>query len=533
MQRNNEEIKKQGAKTKIIRIIGTSDLHGKFVPWDYALNEKSPSGSIAQLSSAVKEYRTENTLLMDGGDSIQDNSAEIFVRDNDVHPMIQGINALNYDVWVTGNHDYNFGMDVLKKTITDLKCSVLTGNVYDTDGKPIADGYTFFTVDGIRVAVIGMVTPIIAKWDAQNLQGCRVSDPLKETRKIIDEIQGQYDVLIGVYHMGINNEFGVPGSGVGDILKECPEFDVMISGHTHMKVAGKMINGILTVQNQDKAKTMAVIDLTLTEENGRWKVTDRKSESVDIAGYQPDPDILELLEKYDRKAREDAETVIGRVEGEALAPDYRQGKIPAARLQDTALMDLVNHTQMYYAGTAVSASPLFASDANLYPGEIRKCDMAKIYQYTNTLYKVHMTGSQLKKYMERSAGYFIYNPAERMISVNKKIPDFLYQLFEGVNYEINLSQPVGSRIENLTWPDGIPVKDDDECDIAVNNYSAVSEILIPGTVYEENDMPVLLDSDIRSDIGGIRELIRDYIINVKKGLVTHEVNNNWKITGIG
>jgi 2',3'-cyclic-nucleotide 2'-phosphodiesterase/3'-nucleotidase len=117
--------------------------------------------------------------------------------------------------------------------------------------------------------------------------------------------------------------------------------------------------------------------------------------------------------------------------------------------------------------------------------------------------------------------------------VNKKIPDFLYQLFEGVNYEINLSQPVGSRIENLTWPDGIPVKDDDECDIAVNNYSAVSEILIPGTVYEENDMPVLLDSDIRSDIGGIRELIRDYIINVKKGLVTHEVNNNWKITGIG
>ena len=129
-------------ETKMIRIIGTSDLHGKFVPWDYALNQESLSGSLAQLSTAIQEYRTENTLLMDAGDTIQDNSAEIFLSGDDVHPMVQAINALNYDVWVTGNHDYNYGMEITKKTIADLDCKVLTGNVYDKKGERIADGCT-------------------------------------------------------------------------------------------------------------------------------------------------------------------------------------------------------------------------------------------------------------------------------------------------------------------------------------------------------------------------------------------------------
>lgn len=110
-------------ETKMIRIIGTSDLHGKFVPWDYALNQESLSGSLAQLSTAIQEYRTENTLLMDAGDTIQDNSAEIFLSGDDVHPMVQAINALNYDVWVTGNHDYNYGMEITKKSKRQMSCT--------------------------------------------------------------------------------------------------------------------------------------------------------------------------------------------------------------------------------------------------------------------------------------------------------------------------------------------------------------------------------------------------------------------------
>jgi len=126
----------EGPETRTLRIIATSDLHGKLVPWDYALDASSPSGSMAQLATALSQYRTDDTLLVDAGDSIQGNSADIFIGDEGPHPMVQAINALNYDVWVTGNHEYNYGMQALKKAIRDLNCHVLTGNVYDADGTP-------------------------------------------------------------------------------------------------------------------------------------------------------------------------------------------------------------------------------------------------------------------------------------------------------------------------------------------------------------------------------------------------------------
>ena len=388
--------------TKSLRIIGTSDLHGKFLPWDYALNAESPSGSMAQLSTAIARYRTDNTLLVDAGDTIQGNSADIFIGSEDVHPMIQAINALNYDVWVTGNHDYNYGMDVLRKTIADLDCKVLVGNVYDESGDLLADGYAIIEVDGVRVAVIGMVTPRIIRWDAANLAECTVTDPLEETRGIIDSIKGQYDVLVGVYHMGIDNEYEVPHSGVADILNACPEFDVMVSSHTHALIPGMDINGVLVVQNLNMAQTMSVIDLKLEKDGDGWKVAEKNSESVSIADYAPDPAIVALLGKYDKQAREDAEIVIGKLEGGPLSPENEIADIPTAQIRDTALIDLINDVQMYYTGAPVSATALFTMNANMYPGDIRKCDMALIYKFNNTLYKLHMNGAQLKKYMEWS-----------------------------------------------------------------------------------------------------------------------------------
>ena len=250
-------------ETRTVRIIATSDLHGKFCPWDYALNAESTSGSMAQLATAIAKYRTEDTILVDAGDTIQANSAEIFLGSEDVHPMVRAMNALKYDVWVTGNHEYNFGIDTIKKTIGDLNCKALTGNVYDRDGKPIADGYTILEQNGVRIAVIGMVTPNIARWDASNLQGCSVTDPLEETRKIIESIRGKYDVLVGVFHMGIENEYGLANSGVRDVLTKCPEFDVMVSSHEHTLIPSMDINGVLVVQNKFQAQTMSVIDLIL------------------------------------------------------------------------------------------------------------------------------------------------------------------------------------------------------------------------------------------------------------------------------
>ena len=523
----------QEKETMDLQILATSDLHGKFDPWDYALNEESKSGSMAQIATAVKELRTENTLLVDAGDTIQDNSADLFF-DEEIHPMVLAMNEMKYDVWVTGNHEYNFGGDVLKKIISQQKAAVLTGNVKDAEGNPLADGYTIIEKNGVKIGVIGMVTPNITRWDSATREGWTVTDPVEETKKIISEIKDQTDVLIAVMHMGMNNEYEVKNSGATDLANACPELDLIVASHEHQLIPGEEVNGVLVVMNKNSAAALAEVHLILEkQEDGSWDVVDRTSESLDMSKYAPDEELMAKLAPYDERAREDAAVVIGRLEGGDLAPENEIAEIPTAQIQDTALIDLINEVQMYYTDADVSAAALFNMNANLKVGDIRKCDTALVYKYANTLYKLEMTGAQLKQYMEWTASYYnTWKPKDLTISFNPDMRAYQYDMFAGVNYEINIANEPGSRIQNLTWPDGTPVKDEDVFTIAVNNYRASSQLLTAGEVYKESDVfPKLLEIDVRGEVGGVRELIGLYINEVKGGVLTPSLDNNWKIVG--
>ena len=298
------------AETKSIRIIATSDLHGKFFPYNYTLNAEDTSGSVTQLATLISQYRTPDTLLIDVGDTMQNNFADIFVNDKDIHPMILALNDLKYDIWVTGNHDYDYGLDILKKSIADIQAKVLVGNVYDQNGNPIADGYVIKDMGGVRVAIIGMLTPNAADWDSQELEKSMITDPLEETQKIIKKIQGKYDLLIGAYHMGIHNQYGIANSGVTDILKACPQFDVMISSHQHKLIPSKYINGVLAVQNKGWAKTVSIINIKMEKTKTGWKVAEKNAGSLDVGKYKPDSKLTELLTPYHKHARAYVEKII-------------------------------------------------------------------------------------------------------------------------------------------------------------------------------------------------------------------------------
>ncbi len=513
-----------------LQVLATSDLHGKFYPWAYATNTESTSGSMTQLATAIKELRTENTLVVDAGDTVQDNSAQIF-NGEDVHPMIAAMNAIGYDIYVTGNHEYNFGMDYLKKVIAAQKAKTLVGNVLDEEGKPIADGYTIIEKNGVKIGVIGMVTQNITRWDAVNLAKCTVTDPVEETRKIIDKIKDDVDLLIGVMHMGVDNEYGVANSGVTDLANACPEFDLIVSSHEHALIAGKEINNVLVIQNKNQAQTMNELHLYLAKAEDGWKLLNRSSKVIEIKNYESDAELLAALKPYHEAAIKDAETVIGKLEGGSLAPENEIKEIPSAQIMDTALVDLINEVQMYYTGAKVSAAALFVMDANLHPGDIHKSDSSLVYKYDNTLYKLKMTGAQLKKFMEWSASYYNqYQPGDLTISFSPDIRAFNYDMFAGVNYEIDVSKPAGERIINLTWPDGTPVKDDESFEIAVNNYRCNSQLL-SDVIYADGDKPELLEIDVHGEIGGVREQIGEYIKTVKGGTITPVCDNNWKIVG--
>ena len=519
--------------TMDLQILATSDTHGKFDPWDYAANKADASGSVAQQATAIKQLRTADTLVVDAGDTIQGNSSQLFLED-DVHPMMAAMNAIGYDVWVTGNHEYNYGMDTLQHIIGQQNAKVLTGNVYAPDGTPLADGYTIVKKKDVKIGLIGMVTPNITRWDAVNLTGWTVTNPVDECRKIIDQIKDQVDVLIGVMHMDTENEYGVYGSGVTDLANACPEFDVIVAAHGHKEIPGQEINGVLVIENKNAGATMSEIHVQLQRQwNGKWKVVGRSSESIQIADYEADPELVALLASYDERAKADAVIPIGELRGGNMAPDNEIENIPSPMVQDTALLDFINEAQLYYTGAQVSATAMTSMTGQMREGTIRKCDLTSIYTYENTLYKLQMNGAQLRDYMEWSAAFFkTWQPGDLTIAFDPSTRYYLYDAFEGVNYDIDISQEPGNRIQNLSWPDGTPVADTDSFTIAVNNYRATTQLLMAADIFAPGDeMPQLLEMDVRGDVGGIRELLGEYIRTVKGGVIEPRVNQNWRIIG--
>ncbi len=516
-----------------LQILATSDTHGRFLPWDYAANKADASGSVAQQAAAIAQRRTPSTIVVDAGDTIQGNSAELFLQD-EMHPMSAGMNAIGYDVWVTGNHEYNFGMDTLKRVIAQQKAKVLVGNVYAPDGTPLADGYTILNKQGAKVGVIGMVTPNITRWDSKNLEGWTVTNPVDECRKLTKQLRGQVDVLLGVMHMDPESEYGVYGSGARDLAEACPEFDVIVAAHGHRSVPGEMINGVLVVENSGNATTLSEIHLQLKRKwDGGWSIDQRTSEIVSMKDLPADAALSQQLAGYDARAKADAETLIGELRGGNMAPENDVVNIPQPMVQDTALLDFINEVQMYYTGAKVSATALTSMTSQMKEGPIRKCDTASIYTYQNTLYKLEMNGAQLRSFMEWSAGFFkTWVPGDLTVAFDPSTRYYLYDAFEGVNYEIDVSQEPGGRIRNLTWPDGSPVRDEEVFTVAVNNYRATTQLLIAADIFAPGEpLPKLLEIDVRGDLGGIRELLAEYIRTVKGGVIQPKVNNNWKLVG--
>ena len=520
---------------KEIQILATSDLHGKFVPYDYATNEESASGSLAQVATLIKEKKNNNTILIDVGDTIESNSANLFF-DEEVHPLIAGFNLLNFDFWVAGNHEFNYGVDTLLKVAKSFKGTFLCGNVYDkSTEKAIGDTYKIVEKDGVKVAIIGYVTPNITRWDAENLKNYKVTNPLDEMKATIEAADKEADVIVAALHMGVEGEFDEKGSGAADFAAAFPEIDVILAAHGHEQ-RNEVQNGVLIIENKNQGQTLTDVDITVKADGkGGYEVTNAKAEIAAVSKeVKADEEMVKALAKYDERAKADAVAVVGELKGGDLVPETEIPGITQSQIEETAMINLINQVQMYYGDADVSAAAAFSATANMKEGVIRKCDNTLIYKYDNTLYRLEMTGKQLKQYMEWSANYYnTYKDGDLTISFNENMRSYLYDMFGGVKYEINISKEAGNRIENLTRMDGTPIKDTDKLTIAVNNYRASSQLLSYGEVYSKENgdtLPKLLEKDVNAG-KTVRDMIADWIIVKNNGVITPVVSGNWKITG--
>ena len=507
---------------KTITILQTSDLHGMVNPFDYASNKENKT-SMAHAAAIIKAEREADPdlLLLDTGDTTQANYIQSFL-DEEPHPMIEAMNYLEYDAWTLGNHEFNFDFKYTTKEIEEFQGVALGGNFYKADGTRWIDAYQIFEVDGVKVAVFGVDAPHIPQWeksDPGHYDNMKITNPDEETGKILDELEGKADVIIGSIHYGLDGEYGV--AGCREIAETYGDrMDALFIGHAHATV-NETIGGIPVLEPGSNGEFVSKVTLTLKADGDGWAVDKAEGELIDCAEVTPDPEFLAEFKDLHEKSLELASREVGAVGKTFIDPLEFLPGIPSAVLEDDAVTDLVNKVQMERAGADVSLAALFDATSNLQAGPFLHRDSVKIYKYDNTLYGVKVTGKQMKAIMEEKAGNFFnqYQPGDVTISFNPNIRLYNYDMFAGLDYEIDISKPAGSRIQNVVYK-GQPLKDTDTMILALNNYR-YGGLVSAGLINE---------ADVVYEGGAVRDMITEYVESLD-GPLMPEVDNNWKIVG--
>ena len=516
-----------------ITVLSTTDLHGRIYPYEYAIDSDDKDAGIAKLATLIKAERAinDNVILMDNGDTVQDNSAELF-NDLPVHPMIEALNLLDYDIWTLGNHEFNFEKAFLDKNIAAFEGTTLSANIRNTaDDDYFVEPYKIIEKDGVKVAIIGLIPPHVDVWEAaapEHFDGLYFTDTILEAKKAIADLEGKYDVLVGAFHLGPDGDHGFEGAS--EVAEACPEFDVIFMGHAHSKINDLEVNGVKLIEPGKYGWALAKADIVVKG----GEVTSVTTTNLETYAVEPDAEITAHFADVHDESIADSNIVVGQVtEAYIENVDYITGEatvttMPTSQVIDTPLIDLINDVQMFYAGADLSSAATFKSDMNLVAGDFMKKDVANIYKYPNTLMGVNITGANLKAYMEWSASYYnTYIPGDVTVSFDENIRGYNYDMFAGLTYDIDISKAAGKRIVNALI-DGVAIDDETIYKLAVNNYRYGTLLSLELVTLEDK----YYDSyEVMQDAGRIRDLIIKYINEEKAGLATPSVDNNWKIIG--
>ena len=519
-----------GAARVQITILGTTDLHGNLDPIDYYTNKPDNRG-LAKVATLIKGVRREqpNVVLIDSGDTIQGSPLEsLHARKNNQppDPMMLAMNSLKYDAMAVGNHEYNFGLKVLEKARSEAQFPWLSANTYDSaTGKTHYKPYLVKEVSGVKIGILGLTTPGIPNWDnAQNFAGLEFHEPLVEAQKWVPILRQQekVDVVVIAMHMGLEEDLRTGEANPSQVLheneaiaiaKEVPGVDLIFMGHTHREVPSLFINGVLLTQANHWGRHLARADLYLEKVGtGGWRIYAKSARTIPTDDkVQPDPEIVKLVEPYDKETQAWLGRVIGDSSAELTAKD--------ARFRDTAILDVIQKVQLEAGKADVSMVASFNLDARIAKGPVTVRDIAGLYVYENTLVVLEVTGQQLKGALEHSAKYFKSYVAGKSLAelVNDKIPAYNFDIAEGVTYDLDISKPIGERIQNLKFH-GQPLKPDQKLRLATNNYRVNGG----GGYTMYKDAPVVYRSSEE-----IRELIIDWV--EKHKTIPVEPNDNWRI----
>lgn len=546
-------------KTIKLKVIETSDVHGHFFPYDFM--EKRPlKGTLARVNTYVKKQREqygERLLLLDNGDILQGQPCVYW--SNYVMPQNENlaaavVNYMKYDAETVGNHDIEPGHNVYDKWIREVRCPLLGANIVMKDqpdasqlnGKPTQvygqlQPYSVHYIEGVKIVVLGMVTPAIPNWLNESVwKGMEFEDMVscaKKWVKYINETEHP-DLLFGLFHSG--KEGGIITDKYEEdatvaVAREVPEFDIIFFGHDHQEhnewvktTSGKET---LILDPSCYARNIAEAEIELTYRNGHLEKKDIKGAIVSVRNEEVDqqmvahfqPQIDQIMAYVDRK--------IGRFEQPLYTRDCFFG--------NSAFSDLIHNLQMQISKADVSFNAPLSFNTVIQAGDVTQADMFKLYRYENLLFVLRMTGEEIRKHLEFSYdmwGNTMTGPDDHALRLNETTVNdmqrtgfqnytFNFDSACGIDYEVDLSKPDGQKVRILRMSNGEPFDEKKWYKVVMNSYRANGggELLTRGAGIPKDSLESRVLSYTEMDQ-------RHYLTKEieRQGTINPKPNNNWR-----
>lgn len=558
-----------------ILFLGTSDIHGQYYATDYTADQ-SASGSYRQgltrVASYVKEQRAayKNVFLADAGDLVQGTPLSYyfaFYRADAADPGMKALRALDYDLWVPGNHEFNYGLEILNRQLDQLtapadeegdQVAVSVANYLDAATNSDAskdwatwkgyEPYRIYDYDGVKVAVMGIGNPNIPKWDVPaNWEGIYFADPIETYLHYEPEMTAAADLIVVVSHSGIDSDS--ESDFMRRLVEQTSSIDLIFSGHEHRNGVTEVANAAgKTVPIISPSTKCGVIGQALVSYNKATGEAAIQAECVNMQNYPVDPAAESLLAPYESAAwNEYMLQSIGVATGDFTAANL--GTAPSA------FMDLINRVQIWgaYDNTGLNtpddptddtpamlsiSAPLTSGDAaNLIEkGDIVLGDMFRLYRYENWFYQIRMSGKEVRTWLEYAASKVQQDEnGELYIDGGLTYYDVIYG--DGFYYEIDYTAPEGSRISAMVY-NGKPVKDDDTFTVVINNYrfngggNYVAYLNEHGCEFVPNDESRVIystqyDMMKGEDMGQARNLLAQYITESRE--IDPVITSTWRL----
>lgn len=538
------------AQEKVVKlkIVETSDVHGNFYPYDFVRRQPS-AGSLARVYTWVQQERRrfgDNLILLDNGDILQGQPSAYYYNYIDTvspHLTAEMLNFMAYDAGNMGNHDIETGRAVFDRWIGDCRFPVLGANILDTaTGKTHLKPYVVLEREGVKIAVLGMITPAIPMWLSENLwPGLRFEDMEAAARKWIPFIREQEkpDVIIGLFHAG-KNAVWMGGkyrdNASVEVASRVPGFDVVLAGHDHaracFKVANEAGDSVLVVNPANNAVTVGDVEITLTLRGG--KVTDKLVEGrlTDVGALEPSPEFMQhFAGQYDA-----IQAFVSKKIGRFTQPISTR----PAYFGPSAFVDLIHRLQLEIGKAEISLAAPLSFDARIEAGDIYVSDMFNLYKYENMLYTMSLSGKEIRGALEMSYALWtnqMHSPGDPLLLLRESSvsgaeertffqhPSYNFDSAAGIIYTVDITRPAGQKVTILSMADGTPFDENRMYKVAVNSYrgNGGGELLTKGAGISQEELKsrILFSTD-----KDLRYYLMQYI--EQRQIVTPRSLDQWK-----